>query len=341
MIKTVSVGLIGCGRIAEIAHIPAYQVVKKARLVAVADTNAERAKWLAERFGIKNYCGDPREIIEQKDIDAVDICLPTFLHSKFIISAAEAGKHILCEKPMALNVKEAEMISSTIKKSGINLMIGYNQRFEKPFKKIKDFIDSGMLGNLISLEVKYARCESTERYLPPNWRANPAMGGGALLDSACHKIDLLRWFGGDVRSVRAVKAHFLKTEAEDTACVILEFENGALGSLSSSLVCASPYKELDMTEVYGSKGTVWYGPDNRQAIQVYLKGSLLGRTSGFVTLKTPSKKSSYVLELEAFIDSIIKRSRPPITAEDAKKVLEIVEAARESAVTGKAIMLSH
>lgn len=341
MIKTVSVGLIGCGRIAEIAHLPAYQVVKKAQLVAVADTKAERAKWVAERFGIKNHYLDPMEIIERKDIDAVDICLPTFLHSKFITAAAGAGKHVLCEKPMALNVKEAENTISRAKKSGIKLMVGYNQRFEKPFKKIKDFIDSDMLGNLVSLEVKYARCESTERYLPPNWRAYPTMGGGALLDSASHKIDLLRWFGGEVRRVSTIKAHFLKTEAEDTTCMILEFEKGAIGYLGSSLICASPYKELDLTKVYGSKGTVWYGPHDKQALQIYLKGALLGRTSGFITLKTPSKKSSYVLELEAFINSIINEDEPPITGEDAKKVLQILEAAHESAKTGKTITLSH
>jgi len=341
MIKTVKVGLIGCGRIAEISHLPAYQVIKKAQLVAVADANEERAKWLAERFGIKNYYSDPVNIIERNDIDAVDICLPTFLHSKFITLAAEAGKHVFCEKPMALNVKEAEETISKRDKAGINLMVGYNQRFERTFRRIKDLIDSGLLGNIISLEFRYARCESVERYLPPSWRADPTKGGGALLDLACHKIDLSRWFAGEVHKVSAVEAHHLGTEAEDTAGVILTFEQGAMGLISASLICASPYSELDLTKVYGNKGTVWYSSENKDSIQIYLRGSLLGRTSGFTSLNIPSKRSSYTVELEAFIDSIIKERKPPITAEDAKRVLEIVDAARESAKSGRAITPLH
>ena len=115
MTRMISVGLIGCGKIAEIAHMPAYQVIKKAQLVAVADSNLERVKWLANRFGVKSYYSDPMEIIERKDIEAIDICLPAFLHSKYILAAASKGKHVFCEKPMALNVNEAEVIIQKIK----------------------------------------------------------------------------------------------------------------------------------------------------------------------------------------------------------------------------------
>ena len=341
MVKTVKVGLIGCGGIAEIAHLPAYRVMKKAQLVAVGDINAKRAKLVAERFGIKSYYSDPMEIIERKNIDAVDICLPTFLHSKYIVLAAEAGKHVFCEKPMALNVKEAETIVSRINKSGIKFMVGYNHRFKRTFNKIKHFVDSGLLGDLISLEAKYARCDSPERYLPPNWRADPTKGGGVLLTLGCHKIDLMRWFAGEARNVTAMNARYLETEAEDTAAIIMGFKKGALGILSTALVCASPFSELDLITVYGNKGTVRYASDNKHTIQIYLKGSLIGKTSKFVTLSVQSKKGSYISELEAFIDSILKGRRPPITAEDGKKVLEIVEAARESVKKGKTVFLSH
>lgn len=341
MIKTVKVGLIGCGRIAEISHLPAYQVVKKAQLVAVADINAERAKWTAERFGIRNYYSDPTKVIERKDIDAVDICLPTYLHSKYITLAAEAGKHIFCEKPMALSVKEADTIISQVNKAGTNLMVGYNQRFVKPFRRIKNFVNSDLLGDLISVEVKYAKCGEQERYLPPSWRAYRSKGGGALLDSSCHKIDLMRWYAGEISEVHAIEAHNIKTEAEDTAGVLLRFTEGAMGQLNATLICASPYGELDLTKVYGNKGTVWYSSEHKDSVQIYLSRSLLSRTSRFTTLKMTSKKSSYILELEAFIDSIIKQRKPPITAEDAKKVLQVIEAAYESAKSGRAVKLSH
>lgn len=341
MIKTVRVGLIGCGRIAEISHLPAYQVIKKAQLMAVADANAERAKWIAERFGIRDYYSDPTRMIERKDIDAVDICLPTYLHSEYILLAAENRKHIFCEKPMTLNVKHAEKVISEVKKAGANLMVGYNQRFEKPFRKIKEFVRSDLLGDVFSIDVKYAKGGGHERYLPPNWRAYRAKGGGALLDSSCHKIDLMRWYAGEVSEVRAMEAHNIETEAEDTAGVLLRFKNGAIGALNATLICASPYKELDLTRVYGRRGSVWYSSEHQGSLQLYLNRSLLSRTSKFTTLKMPSKKSSYILELEAFVDSIIKERKPPITAEDAKKVLQVIEAAHESARSGRAVTLPH
>lgn len=319
--------------------MPGYQVVKRAQLVAVADTNLERAEWLAKRFGIKDVYTDPLEIIERKDIDAVDICLPGFLHKQFILAAADAGKHVFCEKPMAISVAEANEIVDKVANSKIHLMVGYNQRFERPFTKMKEFLDKGLLGSPLTIDITYVRCGSSERYVPPSWRADPAKGGGALLDLACHKIDLLRWFAGDVKSVSAMKSHYLGAEAEDTGVVILTFHSGVLGLLNTSLACSSPYGELDFAHIYGSEGTARYSSELKQAVQVYVKGALLGRTSKFVTLTLPSKKSTYTLELEAFYNAIINHQAPPITPHDGRNVLQIVEAARESARTGKTIFL--
>jgi predicted dehydrogenase len=319
--------------------MPGYQVVKRAQLVAVADTNLQRAEWLAKRFGIKDVYADPREIIERQDIDAVDICLPGFLHKQFIIAAADAGKHVFCEKPMAISVAEANEIVDKVNSSGIRLMIGYNQRFERPFIKMKEILDKGLLGSLLTIDITYVRCGSSERYLPPSWRADPAKGGGALLDLACHKIDLLRWFAGEIKSVGAMKSHYLGAEAEDTGVVVLTFQSGALGLLNTSLACSSPYGELDFAHIYGSEGTTRYSSELKQAIQVYVKGALLGRTSKFVTLNLPSKKSTYTLELEAFYDAIINNQTPPITPHDGRNVLQVIEAARESARTGRTIFL--
>jgi predicted dehydrogenase len=341
MISTVKVGLIGCGRIAETSHLPAYQVIKKAQLLAVADVDAERAQQIAQRYGIDTYYSDPTKIIERKDIDAIDICLPSYLHAKYILLAAENGKHIFCEKPMTLNVAEAERVISQVKSAGTNLMVGYNQRFEKPFREIKKLIDSNLLDDVISIDTTYAKRGEQDRYLPPNWRAYRAKGGGALLDSSCHKLDLMRWFAGDVEEVQAMEAHNLKTTAEDTAKVLLRFCDGALGILNATLICASPYNELDLMQVYGRKGSVWYTSQKKNVIQLYLNRTLLSRTSKFTTLRTTSKKTSYILEIEAFIDSILKDRKPPITADDAKKILQIIEAAHESAESGKAIKLSH
>jgi predicted dehydrogenase len=317
--------------------MPGYQVVKRAQLVAVADKNLQRAEWLAKRFGVKDVYADPQEITERDDNDAVDICLPGYLHKQFIIAAADAGKHVFCEKPMAISVAEANEIVDKVNSSNIHLMVGFNQRFARPFIKMKEIIDKGLLGSLLSIEITYARCGSSERYLPPSWRADPAKGGGALLDLACHKIDLLRWFAGEVKGISAMKSHYLGAEAEDMGVVILTFQSGALGLLSTSLVCSSPYNELDFTHIYGSKGTTRVSSELKQAIQVYVKGALVGRTSNFVTLNLSSKKSTYTLELEAFFEAILNHQEPPITAQDARNVLQVVEAARESARTGKTI----
>jgi len=294
---------------------------------------------MAKKFRVKSYYQDPMKLIERKDIEAIDICLPTYLHSKFIILAAKNGKHVFCEKPMTLSVREAEEVIHEAKKHGVKLMVGYNQRFQKPFEKIKEFIDSKLLGNLVLIESSYARCGPKERYLPPSWRAYPEKGGGVLLDLACHKVDLLRWFAGEAEEVTALKSRNFGTEAEDTAGIIIRFQGGTLGIINVSLAYASPYSELDITKVHGSRGSVRFSSENKKVVEIYIKKSIFAKSSKYITIDASSKKDPYVRELEVFVDSIIKDKNPPITGEDAKKVHEIIEAAREAAKSEKTIQL--
>lgn len=341
MVRSVRVGLLGCGRIAEIAHLPAYRTLRKAQLAAVADASIDRARSLAERFRVGAYFSDPMRIMEDKDIEAVDICLPTSLHSKFIMLALESGKHVFCEKPMGLSTKEADTIISKAEKSGLRLMVGYNHRFEAPFERIKEMVDSGLLGNLISMEFKYAKYGEPERYRPPSWRGDPEKGGGVLMDFGCHKIDLMKWYAGRATKVSAMAAHHLGADAEDTAQLIMNFENGSLGALSVSLVCPTHLSELDTAQLYGDRGAARFSSEHKKELEVYLRGALLGRTSGFTVLGVPSRQSSYASEIDAFIESIIQDKEPPITARDARDVIAIVEAARASIAKGVAVEVSH
>jgi len=316
-------------------------MVRKAQLEAVADVDVGRARLLAERFKVGAYFSDPMRIIEDKDIEAVDICLPTFLHSRFVMLALESGKHVFCEKPMGFSTKEANAIVSEVDKTGLSLMVGYNHRFEAPFRRIKEILDSGLLGNLVCLEFKYAKYGEPERYVPPSWRADPDKGGGVLVDFACHKIDMMKWLAGNIVRVSAMAAHHLGAEAEDTAQLIMNFENGCLGALTVSLVCPTHPSELDTAQLYGDRGVARFSSESKKEIEVYLRGALLGRTSGFTALNLPLRENSYASEIEAFVNSIIEQRKPPITAGDARDVLAIVEAARASIEKNIAVEVSR
>lgn len=337
MPETLNIGLIGCGRIAEIAHMPAYRQIRKGRVIAVADVDETRARNLAEQFDVKSSYGDPAAILENQDIDVVDICLPIHLHSKFVLAAIDQGKHVFCEKPFALNVSEADSIVRKLSSTNLKLMVGYNQRFEPQFRKMQDLFKSRMLGRLTTIEGKHAKCDSPEKYLPPNWRSDPRKGGGALLDHACHKFDMINWFAGKPTSVKAISAYNLGTEAEDTAAVIVKHETGVISMLSLTLYCAAPVNELDIFALYGDKGTISFSSTAKKELKLYLRGRLLGRTTGFTRIGLSQKEDSYTLELATFLDSILKGTDPPVTAEDARTVLQISEAARRSADTEKPI----
>jgi len=341
----VRVGVIGCGAIAEYVHLPAYKENPAARLIAVCDINKERAKKVAEAFEAESWYIDYKELLKRDDIDAVSICTPNHLHCEQAVAAAEAGKHILLEKPMALTLRECDEIINACKKSGVKLMIGTNSKFDPIYQRVKTLIDQGLIGRI--LIVKHHMAHSGPYKIWPaasDWFFDKdKVGGGCLMDLGSHAFDLLRWLVGDVTSVMAIGGAFIKKnkKMEDNALVLLTFKEGMLGEADFSWTYKGGYEIT--TEIIGTEGAIFVGTP-WSPIMMYsekIPSEVLKESK--INVRVPMSLSEMMAptkrKIDHFIECIVKDKEPIVTGEDGRAAVEIILAAYESMKTGKRIYL--
>ncbi|MDP9369682.1 MAG: Gfo/Idh/MocA family oxidoreductase [Chloroflexota bacterium] len=268
------VGVIGAGTIAVGAHLPAILRLRdRLELVAVADVRAEAAKEAAERFGAAHAYTDTRELLDRSDIDAVVICTPEFLHAGQTLAAAAAGKHVLCEKPMAATVAEADAMLDACQRAGVRLMIGHSRRFTPRYQRIREAIDRGDIGEVRLVRenerrpiAMYTAQAGWAGYWAPDaggdnarpWLEQAAYSQGAALTNAVHEMDLIRWFvGAEAVSVYA-ESRITDPNAEvpDFITASIRFANGALGATEVVNRLPPGYPVYHLTEVFGRDGLV-------------------------------------------------------------------------------------
>jgi myo-inositol 2-dehydrogenase/D-chiro-inositol 1-dehydrogenase len=252
-LKTIRVGVIGAGRIGKIHAENIATRIPGAVVVAIADPNVAFAKELAEKLHVDTYYEDYRKIMEDKSIDAVAICSSTDTHSKFMIEAAEAGKHIFCEKPVDLSLEKIDAALSAVKKAGVKCQIGFNRRFDPNFKKVRQFVADGKVG-----DVHILRITSRDPSAPPV--SYVKVSGGMFMDMTIHDFDMARYLSGsEVVEVYAAGGVMVDPEIGkagdiDTAVITLKFANGAIGTIDNSRKADYGYDQR--VEVFGSKGMV-------------------------------------------------------------------------------------
>jgi len=342
---TVRVGVIGCGAIAEYVHLPAYKENPMARLIAVCDINKERAKKVAEAFEAESWYIDYKELLKRDDIDAVSICTPNHLHCEQAVAAAEAGKHILLEKPMALTLRECDEIINACKKSGVKLMIGTNSKFDPVYQRVKTLIDQALIGKI--LIIKHHMAHSGPYKIWPaasDWFFDKdKVGGGCLMDLGSHAFDLLRWLAGDVTSVMAIGGAFIKKDKkmEDNALVLLTFKEGMLGEADFSWTYKGGYEVT--TEIIGTEGAIFVETP-RSPITMYsekIPSEVLKESK--INVRVPMSLSEMMAstkrKIDHFIECIAEDKEPIVTGEDGRAAVEIILAAYESMKTGKRIHL--
>jgi predicted dehydrogenase len=321
-IPAIRIGLIGAGDIAGV-HVAGYRRnPDTVRFSAVADPVRENALQRAEGTDAVVY-GDYTRMLAEADLDAVDICLPHHLHRDAILAAAQAGKHVLCEKPLCLNEEEAADVVAAVEASGITVMCAHNQLFLPAVAAAKELIDSGRLGRLY--EVRTTECFFSE-FTPENvgWRANRrTSGGGELLDTGYHPSYLLLHLAGgkpvDVTAMLSThRLDFL--EAEDSAQVLVRFDNGVLGSISSSWAFQAP-PDTERFSAVGERGSL-------RSDGVSLSYTLRG--SETVTIGFPAVHE-FGAEIAHFADCVRFGTRPIHTHEEGITVLGLIRAAYESA----------
>ncbi|GAA4997902.1 Gfo/Idh/MocA family protein [Actinopolymorpha pittospori] len=324
----IRIGLIGGGNIAR-AHLRGYAALgDQVRIAAIADADPQTLAQRTEQTGAAGYPDFP-QLIGSPEVDAVDICLPHHLHRDAIVAAAEAGKHILCEKPLCLTAQEAKDVRAAVRSSGVTLMCAHNKLFLPTVAKAKEVIDSGALGTVYEVRTTDAFLNDFDPSTM-GWRAHAATsGGGEYIDTGYHPTYLLMHLSGGkpAQAFAMMSTHRLKfMEGEDSAQVLVRFDNGSVGQLATSWAYpAAPGTER--FSVVGDKGSL-------SADATTLRVKLREEEAERVYTYRPT--DPFAAEIAAFVDCLTSGKRPVHTEEEGIAVLGIILAAYESAKTGRA-----
>jgi predicted dehydrogenase len=321
-VSKIKVGLLGGGGIVD-AHIRGYRTYADAiEVTAIADVVDETARRRAAELGAAAYT-DFRQMIIEADLDAVDICLPHHLHAEAILAAAQAGKHILCEKPLCLTVQQADEVQRAVSAAGVTLMCAHNQLFLPAVSTAKQALDQGILGTVYEVRTTDSFYND---FNPQNmgWRATAATsGGGELMDTGYHPTYLMLHLAGGspVEATALLSRHRLRfSDSEDSAQVLVRFDNGVVGHLVTSWAYDPP-PGSERFSVVGERGSLHC--DGR-ALTVTLRGSS-SQTYDFDDVDT------YVSEIGHFADCLRSGARPLHTEREGIEVLCLILAAYEGA----------
>jgi len=338
--EQIKVGLIGCGNIGAGGHLPAYAHIPEAELVAVCDAVEELAHAAAERSGATAYT-DYRQLLEQEDVEMVDICVPTYLHAQAAIAAIKAGKHVLCEKPIAHTLEAADAMIEAAQANGAKLMIGQVRRFDHRYASIKAQIDAGKVGRPVFIR----RAERQFLPFPPDaWQWDPKRGGGVILDIGVHATDLFRWFlDEDAVEVYAVAKSVREAAREagsfDHAMITCKFDGGGVGFAEASWAYPNGfggtlYAQLD---VVGTAGKIQYADKDTNPMLIYTteKGHELPRYFKFMS----TTEYAFEEEIRHFVRCVLNDREPAVSPQDARAALEMALAAQRSAETGQPVQL--
>ena len=347
MAKKVRVGVIGTGGIANAAHLPGYaQIPDECEIAALCDIDGEALRKTAEKYPQATQTFDDyRKLLEMDDLDAVSVCTPNYAHHGPAVAALKAGKHVLCEKPIAMNAREAEEMVATARKEKKILQVGYMSRFSPANQTLKKFIDAGELG-----EIYYARAEAMRVRGIPGWGVfidKSKQGGGPLIDIGVHILDLTLWLMGHPKPTYASGVTYQKFgtrgdvvgfmgqwdhknfTVEDMASALIRFENGASVVLEASFV-ANLKEELNGTILLGTEGGAQTSP---LTITQERHGSVFSFEP-----KIPNRdRNSYHAEIKDFVRCIREGDEPLVTGEHGLMVSRIMDAIYRSSDEGREV----
>jgi len=333
--------IVGCGFIAK-KHADSIKEIKGARLIAVSDKIPTNMRRYTEEFGATPYL-DLEEMLSSESIDVVCICTPTGLHAPLAIQVANAKKHIILEKPIAMTLEDTDRIIEACHKNQVKLSIVHPNRYRPVVKELKQILDSGALGDISHANAIVNWNRNQEYYNQSPWRGTKALDGGALLNQAIHNLDLLLWFMGDVEEVYSMEATRLrKIEAEDVSNGVLKFSSGALGMVQASTTVYPKNFEESIT-LFGENGTVKIGGSNALYFEhIEIKGMSSKEKEGLINqVKTePWGKPGHQHILEDMMEAVEMNIEPAINGVEGRKSLELVLAMYESAEKNTPIFLS-
>jgi predicted dehydrogenase len=337
---TTYIGLIGGGNISQ-THARAARALPGVEIAAIYGTNAEKVTRLCREYGGKPY-SDFDQFLTHRPMDLVAIGSPSGLHAAQGIAAAQRGLHVLTEKPIDISTERADALIAAAEKAGVKLGIFFQDRCKPDLLRVKEAVDSGVLGRPILADARVKWFRPPDYYATSRWRGTWTLdGGGALINQAVHTVDLMLWLFGDVLSVQAKsKALLHAIEAEDTLVALLEFANGALGVLQATTSAYPGYpRRLELT---GSEGTLIIVQDRLLAAD--LRNPPVDLQCGEKADENPSASSPVVSDvrghqfvLEDFLQSIQNNTSPRCEGREGRRSLALVEAIYAACRTGERV----
>ncbi len=336
MTQQLRIGVIGAGRIGQLHMRNIVQHIPNAEVVALADIAFEHAQAVADKLDVPDACPDPAPIFENGDIEAVLICSSTDTHASLIEEAARAGKHIFCEKPIALDLAAIDRALGAVAAAGVSLQIGFNRRFDPNFAEARRLVEEGAVG-----AIHIVRITSRDPEPPPPGYV--ATSGGMFLDMSIHDFDMARFIvGSEIEEVYAVGSVLIDPaigEAGDidTAIVTLRFDNGVLGTIDNSRQAVYGYDQR--LEVFGEKGQISVdNPKPHTAVLSLAKGDSAPPLLHFFLERY---SESFIAEMKAFVDAVEHGTEPPVTGIDGRAPVEIALAAKRSLMEGRPVRLNE
>jgi UDP-N-acetylglucosamine 3-dehydrogenase len=325
--------LIGAGTMGSV-HAHTYQQIQKANLIGIVDSSKEKADKLAEETGTIAFYSFEEAIQSLEDIHMIDICLPTFLHKEYVLKAADLGVPVCCEKPLARTLNEAKEMIDYCNKKEVQLFVGHVVRFFPEYVQGKHKLEQGEIG-------KAAVVRTTRGGVFPtgwkDWYADFNKSGGLLLDLLIHDFDFLRWCFGEVERVFAKSLSSRSNERNDYSLVTLRFKSGVIAHVEGTWAHEGFSSKFEFA---GTSGIVDYDSSKVAPVKL-VKRVKTQEASGVVVPESPLNETPFQRELSHFIDCIETGKQPIVTAEDGYKAMEIAFAAKESAESGKPVLLEH
>lgn len=351
--RKLGVGVLGAHAWAEKAHLPGYAAYDRANLVAICDIVPERARLMADKFGIKKVYSDPQELIDDPEVEMVDVCTPTDTHLPLSLAAIKAGKHVLSEKPLAHDARDAFAAARAADAAGVRTKLGFTFRYSPAVRQLQQWIKDGTLGEIFHVH----GFEQNSQWLDPQFPLRQVSAGAdwnrlipsSIVGYGSHLVDLVRWCAGEFGSVVSSMKNFVpervvrgyegmqRIKIEDGTVALVEFVSGAQGTLQTSYIAVGNYPGVEL-RVYGSKGAAVarliseYGvaetlhfatPDDVEFRKFDLPESALPPGT---TLNTPWPELYYRNLVRHFVDEILDDTEAECTFYDGAKSQEIVNA---------------
>jgi predicted dehydrogenase len=363
--REIGIGMVGYGGVARV-HGLAYRAIPlqyglpagTVNIVGIADVNAKAAETAASELDCKFWTTDYQELLQRQDVNVIDVCVPNVLHEEIILNAAAAGKHIFCEKPLAMNVEQGKRILAAVEAAGVKHQLNFNFRFYPAINRARQLIDDGFLGRVFSFRACFYRSSYINPDKPLSWRLSKEIAGsGALFDLGSHILDLVYYLLGDFGSVQATMDTLIKerpiaagssekgpVDVDDIVLMQTRMADNTLGSVEISRMGTGATNDMKI-EIFGEKGAVRFSSDDPSWLEVFDvhdSDQPTGGMSGFRKLQTvgrfeghkapdwsmaPGFVSTFVESQYKFLKAVSDGTQPAITFKDGLHIQQVMQAA--------------